>query len=234
MKGGSSCQDKTKHKRNTLQRAVNYCTYTCLSLSVVVIRCRSAVYIFTICNKIRVHVYFYAPPSGPVKSEPHILPDHRVCGQKLPRASTREISPLCVCKKKKSWPHVVTKAGSGIQLRTSMQQWLLVRLVQQRSFFFIKREGEEFCLPTWLRVLCVFCSHTLHWSYSLIDTLLQPDACLRTHPKNCLSSRRRVEFCSPGLGSHEPLCSRSERGGGGGGGGGKRQRRERMSKEKKR
>ncbi|TNN53825.1 hypothetical protein EYF80_035970 [Liparis tanakae] len=41
---------------------------------------------------------------------------------------------------------------------------------------------------------------------------LQPDACLRTQPKNCLSSRRRVEFCSPGLGSQEPLCSLSGRG----------------------
>lgn len=34
---------------------------------------------------------------------------------------------------------------------------------------------------------------------------------MRTQPKNCLSSRRRVEFCSPDFGSHEPLCSRSER-----------------------
>ncbi|KAF3834934.1 hypothetical protein F7725_027492 [Dissostichus mawsoni] len=60
--------------------------------------------------------------------------------------------------------------------------------------------------------------HTLHWSYSLIDMPLQPDACLRTQPKNCLSSRRRVEFCSPGFGSQEPLCSLSVKGGGGGGG----------------
>lgn len=161
MKGGSSCQDKTKHKRNTLQRAVNYCTYTCLSLSVVVIRCRSAVYIFTICNKIRVHVYFYAPPSGPVKSEPHILPDHRVCGQKLPRASTREISPLCVCKKK-----ILTTCRDKSWVRDSAQDINAAVAVSEigsaEIFFFLKREGEEFCLPTWLRVLCVFCSHTLH------------------------------------------------------------------------
>lgn len=63
------------------------------------------------------------------------------------------------------------------------------------------------CLPTWRRILWVFCSHALHSSYSLMDTALQPDACLRAHPRNCLSSLRSVVFCSPGCRSHGPVCS---------------------------
>lgn len=84
---------------------------------------------------------------------------------------------------------------------------------------------EKSCSPTWLRARPVFCSHALHWSYSLMDMLLQPDACLRTQPKNCLSSLRRVEFSSPGGGSHELRCSHSEKG---------RRRRRRVRRKKMR
>lgn len=31
----------------------------------------------------------------------------------------------------------------------------------------------RFCLPTWLRVLCVLCSHALHSSYSLIGSRMR-------------------------------------------------------------
>lgn len=46
-----------------------------------------------------------------------------------------------------------------------------------------------------------------------MDMLLQPYACFRTHPKNCFSSRRRVELESAlDLESQEPDISRSEDG----------------------
>lgn len=84
------------------------------------------------------------------------------------------------------------------------------------------RERWRSCLPTWWRILWVLCSHALHSSYSLMDTALQPKACLRAHPRNCLSSLRRVVFCSPGCRSHGPVCSwpgggRGREGGRGGG-----------------
>lgn len=86
------------------------------------------------------HVYFYAPPSGPVKSEPHILPDHRACGQKLPRASTREISPLCVCKKK-----ILTTCRDKSWVRDSAQDINAAVAVSEigsaEIFFFFKERG---------------------------------------------------------------------------------------------
>lgn len=90
---GSLCQDKTEHKRSSVQWAVGY-IYMLVSL--VVLTWSSAVYPFKMCNKIWVHIYFYAPPSGPVKSNPQTSLDYGVYGLKLPRASPREISPVCV------------------------------------------------------------------------------------------------------------------------------------------
>lgn len=208
-------------------------TFTCSFLFVVVIGCRAEVYIVKICNKIRVHdwehIYFYAPTSGPVKSKPHILPDHKVWTETSQSQPVQEKSVLFVFVKMLTTWHNKGRVRNSVQ---DIDAAVVACVVCVYMWDRLSRDNEireRFCLPTWLRVLCDFCSHTLHWSYSLIDMPLQPYACLRTQPKNCLSSRRRVEFCSPGLGSHEPLCSRSGRrkeGGGGRGRRGERQRRE--------
>lgn len=139
----------------------------------------------------------------------------------------QRICPICVCNH-------MAEQRQGQKLRLGHAA-AAVCVCTWRSGSAERTEREKFCLPTWLRVLCDFCSHTLHWSYSLIDMPLHPYACLRTQPKNCLSSRRRVEFCSPGLRSHEPLCSRSGRGKGVGGGreGVRRTRQKKQSRWRK-
>lgn len=97
---GSSRHEKTKHKRNTLRRAVNY---ICMLISLC---CGHQLKITSplikICNKIRVlnweHIYFHAPTSGPVNLNRtfYLITENRL---ELHRACSWEIFPFfCVCR----------------------------------------------------------------------------------------------------------------------------------------
>lgn len=90
---------KRKQNTNGTHYSGLLITFTCSFLFVVVISSRSEVDIIKICNKIRVHdgerVYFYAPTSGPVKSKPHILADHKVQTETSQSQSVQEKSVLC-------------------------------------------------------------------------------------------------------------------------------------------
>lgn len=86
------------------------------------------------------HICFYAPPSGPVKSKPHIVPDLDVewMDETLQSQFSEKSASVCVCfcvSARICWAHVGTKAVK--LLRMGKHQWLLVGSVQPRRTIMI-------------------------------------------------------------------------------------------------
>lgn len=80
VKGGSSCQERTKHKQNIRQWAVNYiCMFIplCCGNPAEDQKSTSLEYVIKSGSVTASTSTFNAPISGPVKSKPHVLPDHK-------------------------------------------------------------------------------------------------------------------------------------------------------------